>query len=150
MNSSSITATAVSCLLLFASGCSAQDWEAVELTEESLSDQDCLAELESALKTILFEAGLSDPPIRQSHIQRLATEGNLDQSLTLYMGDEIRHWSLARVENNPDQCTLYNHAITRLDLATRQEDLRPRHLRGPFGQSAKLDLQICRCAPGRT
>ncbi len=150
MNSSSITATALSCLLLVASGCSPQDWEAVELTEESLSDDDCLAELESALQTILFEAGLSDPPVRQSHIQRLATEGNLDQSLTLYMGDEIRHWSLARMASNPDQCTLYNHAVTRLDLATRQEDLRPRHLRGPFGQSAKLDLQSCRCTPGRT
>ena len=128
-------------------GCEAPaQWESAVLTEESRDDSECVAEVDRAVQTVIDGSGLTDVEMDDGDLEEFVFEGQVDQAVTLYGGDEIRHWTFARFEEGPG-CSVYNHGVTGIDLMTGEHDeaAEAREIRGEDGVSAREELERCRC-----
>lgn len=84
--------------------------------------------------------------MNEADLQKFIDTGALDQTLNLYGGRQIRHWTLAIFEDDPT-CTVYNHATTRIDLMTQAETTEQRPVRtgSTKHQNARRPLPACTC-----
>ncbi len=135
-------------LLLFATvGChGAEDWDQTQLTSEATADDACLDEIQSAMTTILRDEDLTGVEIAESDVEHLAQTGTDEQFINLYGGDQIRHWAIATFDEGG--CYVYNHATAAIDIASGDQDLRERTIRGQRNEAARVELQRCGCEFG--
>ena len=139
-----LSLSAVSLLLVATIGChGAEEWDHAQLTSETAADDACLDELQSAMTTILRHEDLTGVEIAESDVETLAQTGTAEQFVNLYGGDQIRHWAIATFDEGG--CYIYNHATAAIDIASGEQDLRERTIRGQRNEAARLELQRCDC-----
>ncbi len=134
-------------LAVSAFGCDrAVDWSNATLTESSRADTSCVDEISEAVAQIYSDSGLLDVEMDDDDIDTLVNQGTVDEQVVLYGGDEIRHWSIAALDEGAD-CAVYNYGVTGIDLQTNELDeaMTPRTVDGSGKDEALVPLRQCHC-----
>jgi len=116
------------------------------LTESSRADSSCVDEISEAVEQIYSNSGLLDVEMDDDDIDTLVNQGTVDEQVVLYGGDEIRHWSIAALDEGAD-CAVYNYGVTGIDLQTNETDeaMTPRTVDGSGKDEALVPLRQCQC-----